>query len=242
MNVALDSPRPASYNIADQARMAAAVNYFAWQARLVKPELGQRVIEIGCGSGNFTNTLLDRDAVLALDVDPDCIEQIRNRFPDRGNLRSAVCDAADLCSDEIRRFCPDSVACLNVLEHIEDDRDALTGMASVLPPGGVIVLIVPAFESLYGPIDRNLGHHRRYTRKSIAKLAQDCNLEVRKLHYMNCMGVFGWWFNAHVLRRDRQSEQQIAFFDRFVVPIISRMEAAVLPPLGQSLFVVLRKP
>jgi SAM-dependent methyltransferase len=242
MNVALDSTRPMSYNIADQARMAAAINYFAWQARLVKPELGQRVIEIGCGSGNFTNTLLDRDAVLALDVDPDCIEQITKRFSNRSNLRAAVCDAVDLCSDEIGRFRPDSIACLNVLEHIEDDRDALSGMASLLPQSGVIVLIVPAFDSLYGPIDRNLGHHRRYTRKSMANLAKDCNLEVKKLHYMNCVGVFGWWWNAHVLRRDRQSEQQIAFFDRFVVPIISRMEAAVRPPLGQSLFVVLRKP
>ena len=49
MSVALDPIRPASYNVADQARMSAAVNYFAWQARLVKPELGQRVVEIGCG-------------------------------------------------------------------------------------------------------------------------------------------------------------------------------------------------
>jgi SAM-dependent methyltransferase len=247
MSVALDPIRPASYNVADQARMAAAVNYFAWQARMVKPELGQRIVEVGCGSGNFTGMLLDREAVFALDVDAECIERINQRFRDRGNVRTAVCNASELLIeqtplDEIRQFRPDSVVCLNVLEHIPDDRGTLRGMAAILPPGGAIVLIVPAFESLYGPIDRNLGHHRRYSRASMMKLAQDCGLEIKKVRYMNCAGFFGWWWNARVLKREAQSERQIAFFDRFIVPTVSRIEARVRPPFGQSLFVVLKKP
>jgi len=247
MSVALDPIRPPSYNVADQARMAAAVNYFAWQARLVKPELGQRVVEIGCGSGNFTGMLLDRDAVFALDVDPDCIERINQRFRDRGNLQTAVCNASELLVeqmplDELRQFQPDSLVCLNVLEHIPDDRGALRGMAAILPAGGIIVLIAPAFEFLYGPIDLNLGHHRRYSRASMMKLAQDCGLAIKKLRYMNCAGFFGWWWNARAFKREAQSERQIAFFDRCVVPIISRVEAWVRPPFGQSLFVVLKKP
>jgi SAM-dependent methyltransferase len=247
MSVALNSVRPTSYNVADQARMAAAVNYFDWQARLVMPELGRRVVEIGCGSGNFTGMLLDLEGVLALDVDPECVERIRQRFPDRDNLSTSVCDAAELVAgtqafEEVQRFRPDSMVCLNVLEHIEDDLGAVNGLASLLPAGGVIVLIVPAFEFLYGPIDRNLGHHRRYRRQSIAKVARDCDLRIRKLRYMNSVGFFGWWLNAHVLKREKQSEQQIAFFDRAIVPVLSRMEAAVPPPFGQSLFVVLEKP
>jgi SAM-dependent methyltransferase len=247
MSVALDPIRPPSYNVADQARMAAAVNYFAWQARLVKPELGQRVVEIGCGSGNFTGMLLDREAVFALDVDSECIERINQRFRDSSNLRTAVCNASELLVeqtplDEIRQFQPDSLVCLNVLEHIPDDRGTLRGMAAILPPGGVIVLIVPAFESLYGPIDRNLGHHRRYSRASMMKLAQDCGLAIKKLRYMNCAGFFGWWWNARVFKREAQSERQIAFFDRLIVPTVSRIEARVPPPFGQSLFVVLKKP
>ena len=247
MSVALDPIRPASYNVADQARMAAAVNYFAWQARLVKPELGRRVVEVGCGAGNFTGMLLDREAVFALDVDPECIERIGQRFRDRGNLRTAVCNASELLVeqmplDEVRQFQPDSLVCLNVLEQIQDDRGALCGMASILPRGGVIVLIVPAFEWLYGPIDRNLGHHRRYSRASIRKLSRDCGLEIKTLRYMNCAGFFGWWWNARVFKREAQSERQIAFFDRFMVPMVSRIEAGMRPPFGQSLFVVLQKP
>ena len=234
--------RPRSYNLEDQERMTRATNYFAWQAKLVTPELGQRVVEIGCGTGNFTGALLDREAVIAVDVDADCIDHLARRYRERENLHTVVADAADLGAEQLLSYRPDSCVCLNVLEHIEDDRGALERIASVLPSLGVIVLIVPAFEILYGPIDRNLRHCRRYSRDSIRKLAQASGVTIKKLHYMNFVGFFGWWLNAHVLHRDRQSEKQIEFFDRFIVPPSAHMEAIVAPPFGQSLFVVLEKP
>ena len=107
---------------------------------------------------------------------------------------------------------------------------------------GVIVLIVPAFPALYGPIDRNLGHFRRYTRRSINRLASATGLRIRKAHYMNAIGFFGWWANARVFQREAQSERQIAIFERYVVPVMSRIEELARPPFGQSLFVVMEKP
>ena len=168
-----------AYTLEDQERMSRAENYFAWQSRLVARELGRRVVEVGCGLGNFTGMLL---------------------------------------------------------------RQALHGMASILGPGGVIVLLVPAFPALYGPIDSNLGHCRRYNCGSIARLADATGLRIRKIHYVNAAGFFGWWVNAHILRRRAQSERQIEIFDRYLVPLLSRLEGLVSPPFGQSLFVVLEKP
>jgi len=138
-------------------------------------------------------------------------------------------------------FAADSCVCLNVLEHIADDVAALRAMSSVLIPGGVIVLLVPAFPSLYGPIDRNLGHYRRYTLDSLTRLAAETGLRVRKTHYVNCAGFFGWWLNSHILRRETQSEKQIAAFER-LVPVLSRVEGIAHPPFGQSLFAVLETP
>lgn len=221
--------------------MAAAKNYFAWQARLVLPELGRRVVEVGCGVGNFTRFLLDRDAVVALDSEPDCIDRLRQRYPD-SNLHAMVCDASSGCLDQAARFLPDSCVCLNVLEHIEDDVATVRRMASLLVQGGVIVLLVPAFPSLYGPIDRNLGHWRRYTRGSIRRLARDTGLRLSKLRYVNVIGFFGWWANSHIFHREAQSPHQIEVFDRWVVPLQSRLESLVRPPFGQSLFVVLSRP
>ena len=62
-----------SYTLLDQERMSEAKRYFAWQGRLVRPYLGQRVVEFGCGTGNFTGMLLDREAVIAVDVEPECL-------------------------------------------------------------------------------------------------------------------------------------------------------------------------
>jgi SAM-dependent methyltransferase len=227
-----------TYTLEDQERMARAKNYFAWQSRLVLPELGQRVVEIGCGIGNFTGQLLNRESVVAIDIEAGCIARLRERFPNQPNLHAFVREA-DAGLDDLKAFYPDSIVCLNVLEHIGDDVTTLQNMASILSPGGAIVLIVPAFQSLHGPIDRNLGHHRRYSRQSMTRTAAEAGLNVRKMHYINFPGFFGWWMNAHILHREAQSAGQIEIFDRFIVPVISRVENLMHPPFGQSLFCVL---
>ncbi len=222
--------------------MALARNYFAWQSRMVLGELGQRVVEVGCGIGNFTGMLLDRELVVALDIEEQCVEQVRGRYPGRANLHALRGDAGDAAFGELARFRPDSFVCLNVLEHVADDRQALKSMASMLSPGGSIVLLVPAFEALYGPLDHNLGHYRRYRRRPLAAMAESLGLSVKTARYINAAGFFGWWANAKLFRREAQSGKQIVFFDRFVIPVMSRIERALPPPFGQSLFVVLRKP
>ncbi len=230
-----------SYILEDQERMTRARNYLAWQRRLVTRELGRRVVEVGCGLGNFTEMLLDRDMVLAVDAEPGCTARIKQRYPDRKNLLVFTCDAGSPTFAHLAAFYPDSCVCLNVLEHIYDDAGALQAMASILAPGGVIVLLVPAFQALYGPIDRNLGHHRRYSRRSLIRLAEAAELRVREVRYMNVFGFLGWWVNSHILRREAQSEGQIGAFDRYLVPVLSRLEDWVRPPFGQSLFAVLEK-
>jgi 2-polyprenyl-3-methyl-5-hydroxy-6-metoxy-1,4-benzoquinol methylase len=223
--------------------MVRAANYFAWQHRLVRRELGRRVIEIGCGIGNFTGLLFDScEAVAAVDVEQGCIDRLRERYPAQANLEAFPCDVMAPEFFDLQSFRADSCVCLNVLEHIEDDREALRRMASMLTPEGIVVLIVPAFQGLFGPIDELLGHYRRYTRASISKLAETAGLAVKTAHYMNAIGFFAWWTNAHILKRRAQSAAQIEVFDRYVVPIASRLEGWMSPPFGQSLFVVLKKP
>jgi SAM-dependent methyltransferase len=149
-------------------------------------------------------------------------------------------DATDPAFLDFERHRPDTVVCLNVLEHIEDDTRALRHMHAVLPPGGRALLIVPAFAGLYGPIDRNLGHYRRYSPRAFRQKAASIGFRAR-LRYMNTVGFFGWWVNAKILKRTEQSESQIQFFDSMIVPLMSRLERAVPPPFGQSIFAVLEK-
>ncbi len=221
--------------------MARAKNYITWQSRLILPELGQRVVEVGCGTGNFTGSLLHCEAVIAVDAEPKCIAYLRARYPDQRNLHSLVCDPCSASFSEIARFRPDSCLCTNVLEHIEDDRCALAAMAQILEARGKIVLWVPAFQSLYGTMDRRLEHYRRYRRKDIVRLAGQSGLRLKKIHYVNAAGFFLWWASCHVLRQQSLAAIQIDIFDRWMVPWLSRIEAVVAPPFGQSLFAVLEK-
>ncbi|MGA2143791.1 MAG: methyltransferase domain-containing protein [Bryobacteraceae bacterium] len=234
-------PRASEYLLADQRKMSLAKNYFAWQARLVLPHLGRRVVEVGSGIGNFTGWLLDRELAVAVDIDPAALGEVRSRYGERDNLRPVLCDAAGSEFAGLAQFAPDSCVCLNVLEHIGDDGAALRNMAQILPPGGTVVLLAPAFPTLYGPIDRNLGHFRRYTRRELVAVASGAGLAVRRLRYINLAGWFGWWWNARVARREAQSEAQIAVFDRWVVPVVSRVESVAPVLFGQSLLGVWEK-
>ena len=221
-------PVDSNFVLHDLEQLSRAKNYIAWQQHLIARELGTRVVDIGCGLGNLIEGLLDRELVIAMDPNPELVARVEQRFPGRTNLRTLVCDVTDECFAGLARFRPDSCVTTNVLEHIEDDVRALRAMASILTPDGVIVLLVPAFQALYGPIDRKLGHYRRYTRASLAQVADAPGCGSRKAHYLNVVGFFGWWVNARIFRRQTHSERQIAIFDRYVAPVMSRSRTSFI--------------
>lgn len=229
------------YTVEDQERMKLAVRYFDWQKRMTVPQLGRRVMEIGCGVGNFTQHLIDRELVIGIDVVQDCVSEHQKRFRHLSHVSSYVADILDPSFKEFAREKLDSVVCMNVLEHISDDLGALRHMHDILPKGGRAVLIVPAFEALFGPIDEKLGHYRRYTKASMAKVAGQAGFRCTTLRYFNTVGFFGWFANSHLFRKTEQSEAQIRFFDSRVVPVLSAIEDRIPPPFGQSVFTVLER-
>ncbi len=83
------------YTLADQERMQRAPRYFEWQARLAAAEAGRRVLEVGCGLGNFTRHLLNRDLVIGIDVIQDCVDRLIERFPNQPNLIARRMDVQD---------------------------------------------------------------------------------------------------------------------------------------------------
>jgi ubiquinone/menaquinone biosynthesis C-methylase UbiE len=185
--------------------------------------------------------MLDREMVIGIDRERACIEAWRSSFRESPALRAFEMDVMDPAFLELKQYKPDTVVCLNVLEHIEDERGALRQMYRVLPAGGRAVLIVPAFEWLYGPIDRNLGHFRRYSKRHLRRVAESAGFRT-KVRFFNIAGLLAWWANAKIFQRTEHSQSQIRLFDRVVVPLISRLEAMACPPVGQSLFAVLEKP
>jgi hypothetical protein len=123
--------------------------------------------------------------------------------------------------------------CMNVLEHIEDDRRTLEDFASVLPPGGRLALLVPAMPSLYGTLDIHLNHFRRYDREQLRGLVAGAGFEIETLQYLNRPAVAGWWLNSKVLKRKVLPRGQLAAF-RWLLPLLT-LEEKRPPSFGMSL-------
>src|SRR6202171_6791385 len=131
--------------ISDLEIMTAARNYRGWMYRRLAPYIGQRVLEIGAGIGNFTNLLLDREFVVATDNYPPCVEYLTQHFGDRLKAPPALLDASGDIGSQLNDYEFDTIVCLNVLEHIEDDLKALSQMYSLLIPRGRLVLLGAGF-------------------------------------------------------------------------------------------------
>jgi hypothetical protein len=130
---------------------------------------------------------------------------------------------------------------MNVLEHIEHDQAVLARLKQRLKPGGTIAVLVPAGQWAFGPTDQRLGHFRRYDKPYARKLIESLGMKLAKLRYYNFIGIWAWWWNAKFAKRQNQSDAQIKIFDRLIVPVLSRIEAILPPPVGQSLLFVARK-
>lgn len=168
----------------------------------VEEALGQRVLEIGVGHGTYTGFLREQGRrVLATDIDPDCLDRVRKRFAGDDGVEFAPINL-DLEESvrEVSDFRADSVLCLNVLEHIEFDVGALEYLQLACGMGAKLGIVVPAHPFLFGKMDAEAGHFRRYTRSSLAATLESGGWVVERVRYLNVVGAAGWWFHNRVRR------------------------------------------
>jgi SAM-dependent methyltransferase len=140
---------------------------------------------------------------------------------------------------QIRTLAVDTVVCLNVLEHIEDDVATLADLYAVLPAGGRLVLIVPALARLYGTLDVHLHHFRRYEKAELEEKVRNAGFALEDCRFLNRPGILGWYLNGKILRRRVLPSGQLAAF-RLLLPLLKREEANP-PPVGMSLLAIARK-
>jgi SAM-dependent methyltransferase len=221
-------------------RMGRLSRYNDWIWQSIAPYVGNRVLEVGAGIGNMTRVLYGRDLIVATDLELPYLHILRNRFSRNPTIRV---ERLDLNSDDclaLKSYAFDTVVCLNVLEHIENDEGALQRLFEILAPGGRLVLFVPADQKLFGTMDTQVGHHRRYSRESLARVMENAGFTAEMMTYRNVFGRFGWWLNGRVLKRTHLPGGQSRLFDWFV-PLLKRLEPAN-PRKGLSLIAVATKP
>lgn len=199
--------------------------------------LGRRVLEIGCGTGTITAFLLDRELVVAIDVEEEFVQAVRDRFGEPANLVAAHHDLSRGPGDLARHHL-DSAVSVNVFEHIEDDRAAFRAVYELLEPGGTLTVLVPAHPFLMSRFDRAIGHHRRYTKSELREKLAAAGFRVEGVRRGNLLGALGWLVLVKLLGRPQL--EGVGLFDR-LVPILDHF-SWIEPPIGLSLVGTGRKP
>jgi SAM-dependent methyltransferase len=229
------------YDGHDLEALANLQNYQNWIVEQFAPYLTGETVEYGAGVGNVSALLEPLVSSLHL-VEPSAnlAPRLYERFAGRANVTihsaSLESHAAQLQEASI-----DGIVLVNVLEHIEDDAGALSGMARILKPGGHVMLFVPALNFLMSPMDQRLQHKRRYLRKGLERLVSGVGLEVVSSRYMDLLGVAAWFFVHRVGRSTEFNPPMAQLYDRLFVPATRAIESLGASWLGKSISLVARK-
>lgn len=214
--------------------------YRAYQFDLIARHCGPSILEVGAGLGEFASQFRGVDRLVVTDVDPDCVHQMEDRFADRPEVEARQLDlqgSVTLVGEPVS-----TVVAVNVLEHIQQDSAALRSLATLVEPGGNIVLWVPGYMQLYGDFDRRVGHVRRYTPRTLRAAIVGAGLVCREVRPVNLLGAVAWWLAVRRGGVGAPDPRLLAIYDRTVVPVTRTVERWVTPPFGQSVLAVASVP
>jgi 2-polyprenyl-3-methyl-5-hydroxy-6-metoxy-1,4-benzoquinol methylase len=220
---------------------ALALNWKGYFRRLIGEYVGGEVLEVGAGIGETTRVLCRGEHArwVCLEPNPAQAEQIGalvggGQLPKFCEVRAGT--LADVPPQE--RF--DTVLYIDVLEHIEGDREEAERAAARLRSGGHLVVLAPAHQALYTPFDEIVGHHRRYTKETLSAVIP-ASLRRRELSYVDAVGALASVYNRLILKSSTPTRQQILFWDRLLVPLSRVVDPLFGYRLGKTVIGVWRK-
>ena len=199
------------------ARLNRAPKFTKWMADTIRPYVGNRVLEIGAGIGNLTANLVPRTEYHASDINPQYLDRLETLKQTRPYLQVHYTDASAAETFPAEQF--DTVVCLNVVEHIENDVLALSNIRKSLDLKGRAIILVPNGPQLFGSLDTVLGHYRRYTQEQLVKVCETAGFSIEKVLKFNRIGAPGWWLNGRILKKESFGLWQIKLLN-FIVPLI----------------------
>ncbi|MBF0215993.1 MAG: glycosyltransferase [Candidatus Omnitrophica bacterium] len=234
-----------SFNVGEDTlyRIRLLDNNNKWIFDRIKPYLGERIMEIGSGIGNISRFCIKENRTLVLsDLNDKYLEYLREFF---GGNPSVTVVKYDVTRPGFTSGNPaprgiDTVICVNVLEHIEDDSRALANMRDLLSPGGRLILLVPAMKELFGSLDIKLGHYRRYEKDELTNKLGSAGFDTEDIFPQNIFSTPGWYINSRLLKKGILSPPQLVIAN-FLIPLFAFIEDRIKVPFGLSLIAVARK-
>lgn len=230
-----DAPSDTTYGGRDNLEaMKKATRYNRFLVELIQQHaVGKQVLDHGAGAGTFA------EPVAASNFDVLCMEPDETLRRDLGSKGFSV--AATL--SDVADASIDYAYTLNVLEHIQGDREALDDLYRCLKPGGVLLVYVPAFQVLFSQMDKHVGHFRRYRRQPLCNVLQNVGFDTEKARYVDSLGFLATL--VYKLIGDRSgsvSAGSVSFYDALVFPVSRIIDILSFGSFGKNLLVVALKP
>jgi methyltransferase family protein len=219
---------------------AAATNWKAYLAAILRRFVAGRVLEVGAGIGSNT-TCLHSGLVCewtCLEPDANLASQIEDRVGTGqlpANCRVITGTIASI--DAAARF--DTILYLDVLEHVSEDAAELVRACRCLATRGNLVVLAPAHQFLFTAFDAAVGHHRRYNRAGLRALTPP-GCQLTACFMLDCTGFFASLANKLLLSAALPSERQIAVWDKLLVPISRILDRGIGYSFGKTIVAVWR--
>jgi SAM-dependent methyltransferase len=226
---------------------ASAKRFNKWLYQSIAEYCRGNVLEIGSGIGNLSTLLFEDNhtaSVTLSDLRKSYCVILRHRFKEKSKL-SGVHQVDLSAPDFDERYAVlkgkfDAIIALNVIEHIKDDSEAVKNCKRLLVPGGRLIVLVPAFQWLYNSLDKELGHYRRYSRKTLTGLFTNNGFEMMGTKYFNSPGIPGWWFSGTILRRKMITDNQVILYDK-LTPVFRQLDKLTTQIAGLSVIGIGKK-
>jgi len=217
---------------------AAARNWKSYWSGKIRPHLGKAVLEVGAGLGANTNYLLGpgQESWLCLEPDASLTAQIPATLATQPR-RNIVTTVTGTLRDLPATPSFDTILYIDVLEHIEGDREEMAAARQRIRPGGKIVVLSPAHPQLFTEFDRAIGHFRRYTRKTLRNCSPP-GATLLELYALDSVGLMASVANKLFLHQSLPTLKQVEFWDRRLVPVSRWIDPLINFSLGKSLIAV----
>lgn len=218
-----------------------AKNWKKYFGSYLKPYLKGHVLEVGAGMGGTTQHLCDGSQQKWVCLEPDSRLYFELEKKIEGKHLPSCCTAILGTTENIshqEKF--DAILYIDVIEHIQNDKSELMRAGNMLSENGLLMVLVPAYQFLFNPFDKAIGHYRRYDKKMLSG-AGPLGLEMIKLFYLDSLGLFASVINKYFLKQKYPTLQQVIFWDRFIVQTSRFIDPIVNYSAGKSLIGIWKK-
>ncbi len=221
--------------------IAKADHFNEWMYNQFKHQLKGNVLEIGGGIGNISKFVIkDAYSITLSDFNEEYCGYLKEKFSHYENVKGII--SIDLLHPQFEnkytelkeKF--DSIFLLNVIEHIERDQQAVENCNYLLKSNGHLILLAPAYPWLFCSFDKQLGHYRRYTSKSLKELLKKENLSILSDSYFNFLGIAGWFLFGKIFNKKMLGNNEMSAFNR-LVPVAKFFDALFLKKIGLSVII-----